>query len=44
MGNRKNNLSWEWPLISLEWIPEILSSIDSLIESSWIGLQREMTT
>jgi hypothetical protein len=44
MGNRKNNLSWEWSLISLEWIPDILSSIDTLIEPSWMGLHRAMTT
>lgn len=44
MGNRKNNLSWAWPLISLEWIPDILASInDALIEPSWIGLHRAMT-
>ena len=43
MGNRKNKLSWSWSLISLEWIPEILASFDNLIESSWVGLQRQMT-
>ncbi len=37
----KNNiLTWSWPLISLEWIPEILASFDNLIEPSWAGLQR----
>ena len=44
MGNRKNNLSWTWPLISLEWVPDILASIDdALIKPSWIGLHRAMT-
>jgi hypothetical protein len=43
MGTRKTKLRWSWPLISLEWIPEILSSFDNLIEPSWIGLQRQLT-
>ena len=43
MGNRKAKLSWTWPLISLEWLPEILSSFDYLIEPTWIGLKRQMT-
>lgn len=43
MGNKKNTLTWQWPLISLEWLPEIISSLDSLLEPSWVGLQREMT-
>jgi hypothetical protein len=44
MGNRENNLSWSWPLISLEWIPGILASVENLIEPSWIALRREMST
>lgn len=43
MGNRKNQFTWAWPLISLKWVPEILLSFNNLIEPSWIGLQREMT-
>ena len=43
MGTRKNNLTWSWPLISLEWVPEILSSFGSLIEPTWAGLRRQMT-
>ena len=42
MGNKKNNLTWQWPLISIEWLPEIIGSLDRLLEPSWIGLQREM--
>lgn len=43
MGNRINTLSWSWPLISYEWLPEILKSLENLLEPSWIGLEREMT-
>jgi hypothetical protein len=43
MGNRKYTLTWQWPLICLEWIPEVLASYDSIIEPSWAGLQRVMT-
>jgi len=43
MGNRKNKLTWTWPLISIEWVPEILASIKYLIEPSWEGLRRQMT-
>lgn len=42
MGYRKTKLSWIWPLISLDWLPEILRSLDNLLEPSWVGLQREM--
>ncbi len=44
MGNRKTEFSWSWPLIELEWLPEILSSFDKCIEASWNGLQRELTS
>ena len=43
MGTRKNDLTWTWPLISLEWIPEILCSFDALLEPSWPALKRQMT-
>jgi hypothetical protein len=43
MGNRKNKLTWAWPLISIEWVPEILASIKNLIEPSWEGMRRQMT-
>lgn len=43
MGNRQNTITWRWPLISLEWIPEILSSFGNLLEPSWAGLRRQMT-
>lgn len=42
MGNKKNKLNWQWPLISLEWLPGIVGSLDCLLEPSWAGLQREM--
>ena len=44
MGNEKNTITWMWPLISLEWVPEILSSFGNLLEPSWAGLKRQMTT
>jgi hypothetical protein len=43
MGNPGTKLSWSWPLISIEWLPEVLQSIPSLIEPTWSGLQRQMT-
>ena len=43
MGTRNKKLSWSWPLISLKWIAEILSSFDHLIEPTWIGLKRQIT-
>ena len=43
MGSREKNLTWSWSLISVEWIPDILSSLGTLIEPSWIGLRRAMT-
>ena len=42
MGDKKNKLTWKWPLINLEWLPDIIGNLDMLIEPSWIGLQREM--
>lgn len=44
MGNRGVELSWSWPLVSYEWLPEILGSLDKLLETSWVGLEREMTS
>jgi len=44
MGTSKYDLTWSWPLISLNWVPEILGSFETLIEPTWVGLQRTMTT
>ena len=44
MGTSEKNLTWNWPLISIEWIPEILGSFNTIIEPTWIGLQSAMTT
>ena len=41
-ATKKNKLTWKWPLINLEWLPDIIGNLDMLIEPSWIGLQREM--
>ena len=43
MGNRKNKLSWTWPLISYRWLPEILGSFGNLIEPTWEGLNRQVS-
>jgi hypothetical protein len=43
MGNRIKTLTWTWPLILIDWVPEILASFDSMIEPTWVGLKREMT-
>ena len=42
MGNRSTKLSWSWPLVSLSWVPEIISTFGDLMEQTWTGLKREM--
>ena len=43
MVTNKNIIHWDWPLISIEWIPEILKSFDHLYEPSWAALFNLLT-
>jgi len=43
MGNSTNKLSWAWPLISYDWLPEILKSFKELLEPTWEGLNRQLS-
>jgi len=42
MGDTSTKLTWQWPLIAYEWVPNILQCLDHLIEPTWEGLKREM--
>ena len=43
MVYNKTTIRWDWPLISLEWIPDILKDFDYMYEPSWSGLYNLLT-